>query len=36
MIDWYTSVLGMRNGPRPNFPFPVHGSTGQVITRTCT
>ncbi len=22
MIDWYTNVLGMRNGDRPNFSFP--------------
>ncbi len=22
MINWYTNVLGMRNGDRPNFPFP--------------
>ena len=22
MIDWYTNVLGMRSGDRPNFPFP--------------
>jgi catechol 2,3-dioxygenase-like lactoylglutathione lyase family enzyme len=22
MIDWYTSVLGMRKGERPDFPFP--------------
>lgn len=22
MIDWYTNVLGMRKGERPNFPFP--------------
>ena len=22
MIDWYTTVLGMRSGERPNFPFP--------------
>ncbi len=22
MIKWYTSVLGMRIGDRPNFPFP--------------
>lgn len=22
MIDWYTDVLGMRNGDRPPFPFP--------------
>jgi catechol 2,3-dioxygenase-like lactoylglutathione lyase family enzyme len=22
MIDWYTRVLGMRRGERPNFPFP--------------
>lgn len=22
MITWYTNVLGMQNGFRPNFPFP--------------
>ena len=22
MIDWYTTVLGMRAGDRPDFPFP--------------
>ncbi len=22
MINWYTNVLGMRSGDRPNFPFP--------------
>ncbi len=22
MIDWYTTVLGMRSGDRPDFPFP--------------
>jgi len=22
MIDWYTNVLGMRIGERPDFPFP--------------
>jgi len=22
MIDWYGEVLGMKNGPRPGFPFP--------------
>ena len=22
MIDWYTDVLGMHKGDRPNFPFP--------------
>lgn len=22
MIDWYTKVLGLRSGDRPNFPFP--------------
>jgi len=22
LIDWYTNVLGMRAGERPNFPFP--------------
>ena len=22
MIEWYTNVLGMRSGDRPNFPFP--------------
>ena len=22
MIDWYTDILGMHAGPRPNFPFP--------------
>jgi len=22
MIDWYTTVLGMQSGDRPNFPFP--------------
>ena len=22
MIDWYTNVLGMRSGDRPNFSFP--------------
>lgn len=22
MIGWYTEVLGLRSGPRPNFPFP--------------
>ncbi len=22
MITWYTDVLGMRSGDRPNFPFP--------------
>ncbi len=22
MIDWYTNVLGMRRGDRPNFSFP--------------
>ncbi len=22
MIDWYSRVLGMRSGDRPNFPFP--------------
>ena len=22
MIDWYTNILGMRSGDRPNFPFP--------------
>jgi catechol 2,3-dioxygenase-like lactoylglutathione lyase family enzyme len=22
MIDWYTSILGMRVGDRPDFPFP--------------
>ena len=22
MISWYTEVLGMRQGERPNFPFP--------------
>lgn len=22
MVDWYTNVLGMRRGERPEFPFP--------------
>ena len=22
MIDWYTNVLGLKSGARPNFPFP--------------
>jgi catechol 2,3-dioxygenase-like lactoylglutathione lyase family enzyme len=22
MCEWYASVLGLRTGPRPNFPFP--------------
>ena len=22
LVDWYTKVLGMRAGPRPDFPFP--------------
>jgi len=22
MIDWYSNILGMRSGPRPNFGFP--------------
>ena len=22
MIDWYTTVLGMQSGKRPDFPFP--------------
>ena len=22
MIHWYTSILGLRNGERPDFPFP--------------
>lgn len=22
MADWYETVLGLKNGPRPNFPFP--------------
>ena len=22
MVDWYTDILGMRSGDRPNFPFP--------------
>ena len=22
MIKWYADILGMRSGPRPNFPFP--------------
>jgi catechol 2,3-dioxygenase-like lactoylglutathione lyase family enzyme len=22
MVDWYTNVLGLRSGARPNFPFP--------------
>jgi catechol 2,3-dioxygenase-like lactoylglutathione lyase family enzyme len=22
MIDWYTNILGMRSGDRPDFPFP--------------
>ncbi len=22
MIDWYTNILGMRSGPRPDFQFP--------------
>lgn len=22
LVDWYTRVLGMRAGERPNFPFP--------------
>ena len=22
MVHWYTNVLGMRSGDRPNFPFP--------------
>ena len=22
MIDWYSTTLGMKTGPRPNFPFP--------------
>ena len=22
MINWYTEILGLRLGPRPNFPFP--------------
>lgn len=22
MIRWYTDALGLRSGPRPNFPFP--------------
>ncbi len=22
MVKWYTSILGMRAGDRPNFPFP--------------
>ena len=22
MIDWYTNVLGLKTGRRPNFPFP--------------
>ena len=22
MIDWYTNIMGMRSGDRPDFPFP--------------
>ncbi len=22
MVDWYTDILGLRNGDRPPFPFP--------------
>ena len=22
LVDWYESVLGMKSGPRPDFPFP--------------
>ena len=22
MIDWYTNIMGMRSGNRPDFPFP--------------
>ncbi len=22
MIDWYSNILGLRQGDRPNFPFP--------------
>ncbi|MGI9525323.1 MAG: VOC family protein [Hyphomicrobiaceae bacterium] len=22
MVSWYTNILGMRSGDRPNFPFP--------------
>ena len=22
MITWYEQILGLHNGPRPNFPFP--------------
>ena len=22
MVDWYTNILGMKRGERPNFPFP--------------
>ncbi len=22
MVDWYTNILGMRSGDRPDFPFP--------------
>lgn len=22
MVDWYSRILGMRSGDRPNFPFP--------------
>ena len=22
MIEWYETILGMQNGPRPDFPFP--------------
>ena len=22
MIDWYTNIMGMRRGERPDFPFP--------------
>lgn len=22
MVDWYGNILGLRSGPRPDFPFP--------------
>lgn len=34
MIAWYSDVLGMENGARPNFPFPgawMYGGDGAAV-----
>ncbi len=34
MVDWYETVLGLRQGPRPDFPFPgawMYAGDGAVV-----